>query len=118
MTTLSKSAAGLLILMPAFLCLAGCAQSGPRYLTSSATARPSYRVVAQEPNSPGGGEAYQGHRGPAYQIGSAPSLNDTGSERIPDYPAGAEPAIVTGGPAILIPNGGETIVQSANSLPD
>jgi predicted small lipoprotein YifL len=94
MTTLSKSAAGLLILMPAFLCLAGCAQSGPRYLTSSATARPSYRVVAQEPNSPGG------------------------SERIPDYPAGAEPAIVTGGPAILIPNGGETIVQSANSLPD
>jgi hypothetical protein len=118
MKTHRTSVAGLLILLPAFTCLVGCAQQGPRYAASSATSRPTSIMMAQEPNTFGGGEAYQGYHGHAVAIGSAPALNDTGSERIPDYPAGAEPAMVTGGSGVIMPNGGETIVQSANSLPD
>ena len=60
--------------------------------------------------------SYQSGRAPAYMVGSAPALNDTGSERIPDYPSGAEPAIIAGGPGVIMPNGGETLVQSTNSL--
>ena len=91
---------------------------GHRYAASSATARPRSIMMAEEPNTVGGSEAYQGYHGQAFIVGSAPALNDTGSEGIPDYPAGAEPAIATGGPGVTMPNGGETIVQSANSLPN
>jgi hypothetical protein len=72
--------------------------------------------MAEAPNQGGGSESYQNHRVPAYLVGSAPALNDTGSERIPDFPAGTEPGIVAGGPGFIMPNGGETIVQSTNSL--
>ena len=113
MTILSKSAAGLLILLPAFGGLAGCAQQGPRYLLSSARVRPTSVRMAELPYQAGGSA---GNRVPSYLVGSAPALNDTGSERIPDFPAGAEPGIVAGGPGFIMPNGGETIVQSTNSL--
>lgn len=74
--------------------------------------------MAELPRGAGGGEAYQGHRGPAYYVGSGPALNDTGSERIPDYPAGAEPPMTYGKSGLIMPNGGETIVESAASLPN
>jgi hypothetical protein len=116
MTIFSKSAAGLLILIPAFGGLAGCAQQTPRYLLSSARVRPTSVAMAEAQNRNGAGGGYQGQGVPAELIGSAPALNDTGSERIPDFPAGAEPGIVAGGPGVIMPNGGETIVQSTNSL--
>ena len=56
------------------------------------------------------------HRVPYALVGAAPPLNDTGSERIPDFPAGSEAPIVAGGSQLILPNGGETIVQSTNSL--
>ena len=115
MKILSKSAAGLLILLPAFGGLAGCAQQGPRYLLSSARVQPTSVRMAELPYR-AGGVGFSGQRVPAYAVGSAPAMNDTGSERIPDFPAGAEPGIVAAGPGMIMPNGGETIVQSTNSL--
>ncbi len=116
MTILSKGAARALILLSAIGALAGCAQQGPRYLLSSAKVRPTSVMMAEATHRTGGSESYANRGTPAYLVGSAPALNDTGSERIPDYPAGAEPGIVAGGPGIIMPNGGETIVQSTNSL--
>ena len=118
MTTLAKSAAGLLILLPAFGGLAGCAQEAPRYLLSSAPMRPTSVAMAEAQNRASAAAGDRGQQVPAELVGAAPALNDTGSERIPDFPAGAEPGIVAGGPGVIMPNGGETIVQSTNSLPN
>ena len=106
------------LILPVFACLAGCAQQTPNPFAQFRTYAPADRTVAELPRNDGGSEGYQGHRGPAIMVGSAPTLNDTGSERIPDYPAGAEKPMSGGSMAVIMPNGGERIVESVNSLPD
>ena len=111
--------APLLLVLPFISGVAGCAHEAPvRPFAQFRTYAPPSKMVAELPRNDDGSEAYQGHRGTAYLIGSAPALNDTGSERIPDYPSGAEPPVIGGHAQVIMPNGGETIVQSANSLPN
>jgi hypothetical protein len=108
-----------LLAMPLCAGMAACApQAAVHPFAQYRTYAPSSTAVADIPANIGGSEAYQDHRGPAVAMGSAPALNDTGSERIPDYPSGAEPPITGGHEQVIMPNGGETIVQSANSLPN
>jgi hypothetical protein len=98
--------------------LGACAgQPAPHPFAAFRTYAPASVAVAQFPTISGGSESYQDHSGVSVALGSAPAMNDTGSERIPDYPAGPEPQIVQGRSEVLMPNGGETIVQSTNSLP-
>ncbi len=92
-------------------------QPAPHPFAAFRTYAPASVAIAQFPRNGGGGESYQDHSGVSVAMGSAPAIDDTGSERIPDYPAGAEPQIVQGRSQVLMPNGGETIVQSTNSLP-
>jgi hypothetical protein len=107
-----------LLLLP-FAMLAGCGHQAPvQPFAQFRTYAPASQTVAELPRNVGGGEAYQGHRGPAFLVGSAASLDDTGSERIPDYPAGAEQPMKQGNFQMIMPNGGERIVESTNSLPD
>ncbi len=101
----------------AALALAGC---GPKpQVDSDASLRsfaPAASVAAQLPLHANAGEPYQDHLGPAFPVGSAPSVHDTGGERIPSFPA-SEPPMAQPGGQVLMPNGGGRIVQSVNSLP-
>jgi len=115
-------------------CLDGCAQT---YAAGGyGTAIPPGQMQAQLPTGFGGSEAYQDHSGPAFPVTAQMPGQMGGSEAYqehsgPSYPVGAPntPAaalarrtlyssadIMPDG--LIMPNGGERIVQSANSLPD
>jgi hypothetical protein len=111
--------ARLLIALPLLAGLAACAHQAPvRPFAQFRTYAPASQTVAQLPRNDEGSSAYQGHDGTTVLVGSAPALNDTGSERIPDYPSGAEPPVRGGNFQVIMPNGGERPVESVNSLPD
>jgi hypothetical protein len=108
-----------LLLLPVCAAMAGCAHQAPvQPFAQFRTYAPASQMVAEVPRNVGGSEAYQGHRGPAVIVGAAAPINDTGSERIPDYPSGAEQPVRSGNFQVIMPNGGERPVESVNSLPD
>ncbi len=108
-----------LFVVPVAAVLAGCAHEAPvRTFAQFRTYAPSSQAVAELPRNDSGSEAYQGHRGPSFAVGSAATLDDTGSERMPDYASGAEAPVRGGQFQVIMPNGGERLVESVNSLPN
>jgi hypothetical protein len=111
--------ASWLFVLPAFAMLAGCAHQSPvRPFAQFRTYAPASQTIAELPRSDGGSESYQSHRGASFTVGSAAAIDDTGSERIPDYPAGAEAPVQGGQFQMIMPNGGNRPVESVNSLPN
>jgi hypothetical protein len=74
------------------------------------------RTTAQMPRNLGGSEGYQDHGGPSFAVTSAPALNDTGSEAIPNF-NGVPSQIGTPPGFVIMPNGGERPMETLNALP-
>src|ERR1700753_3069622 len=49
-------------------------------------------------------------------FGASPPLDDTGGDRLPSFPSGAEAPVAQGTDQVIMPNDGNRPVESVNSL--